>query len=127
MVLWRLDEEPPSKFPAPLCGEGNWGEYYHSLLRVVEDGLSDNGAGLDGLPEPDFVCQQISLNRVIEHPTNNFQLVRQQFDRRREQACQAIASCPDVGKALKSSSSPVVKVLCLDATGRQDGRGVLDW
>src|SRR5579871_4388550 len=53
-------------------------------LWFVEDVLTDEDARLDGLAETNFVRQQVSLNRILKHPANHFDLVRLQFDSRRE-------------------------------------------
>jgi hypothetical protein len=58
-----------------------------SIVRVVDNVLSDENASFNSLAQPDLIGQQISLNGIVKNATNNIDLMLQEFNSgRRETA-----------------------------------------
>jgi hypothetical protein len=58
-----------------LGNEGIWDEDSHGSAWSVDQQLTENHAGLDGLAHPYLVCQEVSLDGVTDHPESSVDLV----------------------------------------------------
>ncbi|MCY1457597.1 hypothetical protein D9M71_749050 [compost metagenome] len=55
------------------------------LTQIIEHNLADDNSRLDGLAKADLVRKQITLGVIGQNASNNIDLVRLQFNRRRKQ------------------------------------------
>src|ERR1700688_4136944 len=68
------------KLLPPLGNEVIWNyNKDQRLMRLINDVLTDQDAGLDCFSEAHFVGKQISLDRISKNPANNRDLVFKQF------------------------------------------------
>ena len=114
-----VDEEFGDEFFAPLPTKYLGRQDGDFRVRVVDELLTDDQSGFDGLPESDLVCQKIPLDRVGQHRQRRIDLVGVDFDRRRQHRGEARARLPlrDEGAQHRDSRVPIVRRI--DCSGRQ--------
>ena len=72
--------EPVAEFELPLAHEGVGDEDEDAGVGAVEEGLPDDGAGLDGLAQADLVGEEVAPDGVLEDPTDDADLVGEEED-----------------------------------------------
>ena len=54
---------------------------------MIQNMLTYNDTGFNGLAQSDLVCQKIPLNRISQNPTHDLNLMWFERDGRRKQPC----------------------------------------
>ena len=83
-----VDAESVAKLPGPLLEQAGRRENQDAVHGASRHELGDDQAGLDGLPEPDFIRDEHPRAEAENHRQGRFELVRQQVDSRPQRRSQ---------------------------------------
>ncbi|ODU09250.1 MAG: hypothetical protein ABS84_09590 [Rubrivivax sp. SCN 71-131] len=82
--------------------------------------LSNDQAGLDGLPKADFVRQEVALYWIRENTTDCSHLVGGQFDARRNERRHSLCGTAKVHERKNGRLTAIVEKLALRAAAGQN-------
>src|SRR5262245_451586 len=97
------------------------------IVRVVDNMLSDQNASFNCLAQPDLIGQQISLNRIGKHPTNNVDLMLQEFNSGRREATKTTDAGSLRSQAAHDSGTAIKKTWSVGDASGQIVRGIGNW
>jgi hypothetical protein len=97
----------------------------HARLRVVDQVLSNNQAGLDGFPKADFVCQEVALYWIGENTTDCSNLVGGQFDTCRDERRHSLSGAAKVHERYNGRLTAIMEKLALRAAAGQYFCGII--
>src|SRR5215216_2140065 len=82
--------------------------------------LSNDQAGLDGLPKSDFVRQKVALYRIGQNTTDCGHLVSDQFNARRNESRHSLSGTAKVHERQNGRLTAIVEKLALRAATREN-------
>jgi hypothetical protein len=117
-----------SQFTVPLNTQVAGDNDSNAVLdRVINDVLSDNQTRFNRLAQTNFICEKKPLNRVLEHTSNDFDLVWYKLNGRRQYRPHP-SSLPSLFIQKIANCCPFeVKTRCFKAVLLQFDGGIINW